>query len=65
MNSGTNGYVATPGGRFWYIDGTSGSVYQLCAPGCLPRDPGFVAGLFGDIRAFYTLEQLEQRLAGF
>ncbi len=65
MHSGTNGYVATPGGRFWYIDGTSGSVYQLCAPGCLPSDPRFMPGLFGEIRAFYTLEQLEQRLAGF
>lgn len=35
----TNGYVATPGGRLWFIDTTRAMTYQLCAQPCLPRDP--------------------------
>ena len=35
--NGTNGYVATPGGRLWFIDTARSLSLQLCA--CLPRDP--------------------------
>ncbi len=34
----TNGYVATPGGRLWFIDTARATTCQLCATPCLPRD---------------------------
>lgn len=61
MDEGIDGYLATPGGRFWFIDGQTGSVRQICGAGCLPSDPSFVPGQFGTIRKRYTLDQLEDR----
>lgn len=34
-------YVATPGGRFWFIRADGSLAYQICSIGCLPRDPNF------------------------
>lgn len=61
MDEGVDGYLATPGGRFWFIDGQSGAVRQICGIGCLPRDPDFVAGVHGPIRKRYSLDELERR----
>ncbi len=55
---GVNGYVATPGGRFWYLDSKARIAVQLCGIGCLPSDPNFRAGDDGEIRSSYTYEQL-------
>ena len=60
-----NGYLSTPGGRFWFIDGKTGTAYQVCGVGCLPSDPRFVPGIWGPIRTRYTLKELERRQAGF
>lgn len=60
---GVMGYVATPGGRLWYIDSAAMIAYQLCGPGCLPQDPAFHAGDDGEIAQSYTyraLQALEQ-----
>lgn len=65
MDEGLDGYLATPGGRFWFIDGQSGTVRQICGVGCLPSDPDFVPGLWGVIRKRYSLGQLERRAARF
>lgn len=65
MDEGLDGYLATPGGRFWFIDGQTGTVRQICGPGCLPADPGFEPGLWGPIRKRYTLGQLERRADQF
>lgn len=65
MAAGTDGYLATPGGRMWFIDGTNGTVFQICGPGCLPSDPNYQAEVFGPILTFYTLAQLEARIAGY
>lgn len=35
----SRGYVSTPGGRFWVVDGIAGEVRLICGPGCLPVDP--------------------------
>ena len=61
MDEGLDGYLATPGGRFWFIDGQSGTVRQLCGLGCLPQDPDFEAGLWGNIKKRYSLGELERR----
>lgn len=65
FDEGINGYVATPGGRFWFIDGQNLTVSMICGIGCLPQDPDFQPGVFGEIRSFYTIDDLEWRLQGF
>lgn len=53
-----DGYISTPGGRMWYVDGTDLVVSQLCGVGCVPQDPNFIEGLDGTIAQSYTLDQL-------
>ncbi len=65
MDEGLDGYLATPGGRFWFIDGLSGTTRQICGLGCLPTDPDFEPGLWGKIRKRYSLGDLERRAAQF
>jgi Domain of unknown function (DUF4329) len=55
---GVNGYIATPGGRLWYVDSRARVVHQLCGPGCLPQDPDFHPGDDGDIRELYRYRDL-------
>lgn len=61
MYAGTNGYVSTPGGRFWYVNGRTGVIELICGPKCLPWDPRYVPGLAGPVAGKYTLEQLKDR----
>lgn len=46
---GIDGYVATPGGRLWYVDTEEMMIRQLCGLGCLPSDPAFRPGDMGRI----------------
>lgn len=55
---GTDGYVATPGGRVWFVDSNDMEVSQLCGIGCLRQDPKFISGLDGKIAQSYTYRQL-------
>ncbi len=59
---GIDGWVATPGGRLWYIDTTDMVTFQVCGLGCLPSDPGFVAGDMGTIADSYTYDDLVKLL---
>jgi hypothetical protein len=61
-DEGIDGYVATPGGRLWYIDTVDMVASQLCGIGCLPRDPKFVAGQNGEIVLSYTYDDLVIKL---
>lgn len=61
MEDGIDGFVATPGGRFWFIDGTRGVAHLICGPGCLPQDPNYDPAHAGPIASRYTLRDLEQR----
>ena len=61
LGTRTRGYVSTPGGRFWVIDGHTGDVRQICGPKCLPWDARFVPGLVGPVAGKYTLDQLKSR----
>lgn len=55
---GIDGFVATPGGRLWYVDTDEMQVRQICGPGCLPQDPNFVAGDDGVIEDVYSYQDL-------
>ena len=57
-----NGYVSTPGGRFWYIDGREKVTWQICGTGCLPIAPGFYKGASGPIAERYTFDELREKL---
>lgn len=58
-----DGYVSTPGGRFWHVDGRRGTVTLVCGKGCLPSDPNFrdQSRFFGKIRTAYDFESLMRR----
>jgi hypothetical protein len=64
LEEGTSGYIATPGGRLWYIDGPRGVAVQVCGLGCMGQDPGFVPGDAGPIAQRYTLQQIQAREGG-
>lgn len=57
-DEGIDGWVATPGGRLWYIDTVDMVASQICGIGCLPADPRFVAGDMGHVAASYAYEDL-------
>ena len=53
-----NGYVATPGGRLWYVDGRSRVTFQICGVGCLPVAPLFSKDGDGAVAEAYTYDDL-------
>lgn len=55
---GVDGWLATPGGRLWYIDTQDMVVSQVCGTGCLPQDPKFRPGVHGQVDQSYTYRQL-------
>jgi hypothetical protein len=59
--TGTNGFISTPGGRLWYVDGRALVVTQLCGRGCLPQDPNYDPTDDGVVRQSYTLDELRRR----
>lgn len=61
MRFGVNGWVATPGGRLWYVDGTTGTMSQACGRDCLPADPNFFPEEHGPVAEIYSLDGLYQR----
>lgn len=61
MAEQVNGYVATPGGRLWYIDYRRAVATQVCGLGCMGQDPDFIPGDAGPIAQRYTLQELQHR----
>jgi hypothetical protein len=61
MSMGVNGWVATPGGRLWFVDGNTGALRQVCGRDCLPVDPGFVPEEHGPVPDELSLDGLYQR----
>lgn len=59
---GIDGWVATPGGRLWYIDTADMVTFQVCGLGCLPSDPDFIAGDLGIIAPSYSYDELIVKL---
>lgn len=62
MKSRTHGFLATPGGRFWHIDGMTGHVRLLCGAGCLPSDPDFPPNAERPIDGQYSPQRLAKHL---
>ncbi len=63
MDEGVNGYLSTPGGRLWFIDGQTGRARLLCDLGCLPQDPDFAPDPERPVPGGFTLETLLAREA--
>jgi len=61
MAEGVNGYVATPGGRLWFIDAAIGRAILLCGPGCVAADPRFEPDPAFPVRNSYSLAELRVR----
>lgn len=61
MEEGIDGYLATPGGRLWFIDGASGTARQICGRACLISDPGFLPEPHWPVPVWITLEDLRLR----
>ncbi len=59
---GIDGYVSTPGGRFWYIDTEDMVTFQLCGIGCLPSDPDFRPAPEDGIQPSYTYDELVRKI---
>lgn len=56
-----DGWLVTPGGRIWFIDGQALTARQICGLGCVRADPNFEPGQFGIVKNFYTLDELSNR----
>ncbi len=61
MRMGVNGWVGTPGGRLWFVEGQTGSIRQVCGRDCLPVDRNFGDEDFGPVGETYTLDGLYAR----
>lgn len=61
MRMGVNGWVGTPGGRLWFVEGQTGTIRQICGRGCLPVDESFGDEDFGPVGESYTLDGLYAR----
>ena len=59
---GIDGWVATPGGRLWYVDSQDMVTSQICGIGCLPMDTNFEEGDMGKIAKSYSYDQLVKKL---
>ena len=54
---GVVGFLGTPGGRFWYIDGP-GEAAEIICDRCMPVDPSFQE--LEEVADTYTLQELER-----
>ncbi|MEE4154107.1 MAG: DUF4329 domain-containing protein [Erythrobacter sp.] len=61
--SGMDGYVATPGGRFWRIDARFPQAILICGAGCLAQDPAYTPCPAFDPQPSYTRAELAARQA--
>ncbi len=58
IEDGTDGYIATPGGRMWYVDARNQIARQICGLNCLVPDPSHIEDPAFPVRATYTLDDL-------
>lgn len=59
-----DGYVATPGGRFWHIDARAPAANLVCGPACLTQDPNYRSCPALDPLPRYSLTELRTRQTG-
>lgn len=58
-----DGYVATPGGRMWYLDANLKEARLVCGPNCLIADPDYRPRAVDPLRSRYSLQDLADRAA--
>ena len=63
MESGIDGYIATPGGRFWWVNHETGLASLVCGPGCLKQDANYRPCAGDEIAETYTIDKLAQRFS--
>ena len=56
-----DGYVSTPGGRFWHNDWRTKQARLVCGKKCLPADPAYRDCDTLEPEAVYSLQALKQR----
>lgn len=56
-----DGYLATPGGRFWRIDWQSQTANLVCGEGCLEQDPNYRPCPARAPKQQYDIKRLQQR----
>ncbi|MEP1963186.1 DUF4329 domain-containing protein [Tateyamaria sp.] len=58
IEDGTDGYIATPGGRFWYVNARQQRASQICGLNCLVADPKHTDSADFPVFQSYTLDDL-------
>lgn len=58
IEDGTDGYIATPGGRMWYVDARARVARQICGLNCLIPDPNHTDDPDYPVYQSYTLDDL-------
>lgn len=61
ISSRMDGYLATPGGRFWRIDWQSQTANLICGEGCLAQDPNYRSCPAHEPAAQYDIKRLQKR----
>ena len=56
-----DGYLATPGGRFWRIDWQSQTANLVCGEGCLAQDPNYTPCPNYEPEGQYDIKRLQKR----
>ncbi|MFL0356748.1 DUF4329 domain-containing protein [Erythrobacter sp. GH1-10] len=56
-----DGYLATPGGRFWRIDWQSQTANLICDEGCLLQDPDYTPCPAHEPAGQYDIKRLQKR----
>jgi hypothetical protein len=59
--TGMDGYVATPGGRFWHIDARGPVTKRVCDADCLPQDPAYKPCPGSEPKTRYSFKELADR----
>lgn len=60
IEDGTDGYIATPGGRLWFVDARRRIASQICGLNCLIPDPEFREDPDYPVMQTYTLDDLRE-----
>lgn len=60
---GVDGWIATPGGRLWHVDGPGRVAELVCGPACLPVDDEYDAAEAGEVGTRYTWDMLIRKFA--
>ena len=61
FSEGINGYLATPGGRIWFVNYNARRAELVCGRNCVTSDPGFRADPSNPVPPSFTLASLRAR----